>query len=48
MITLKKPSRAEAAYRKLLCHTVTCAGCRSGAACPTAVRLGRAWRKARR
>ncbi|MFE7359246.1 hypothetical protein ACFU8Q_40800 [Streptomyces sp. NPDC057543] len=37
-----------AAYRTLIGHTYGCATCRAGASCPTAVRLGRAWRKARR
>ncbi|MET7309199.1 hypothetical protein ACWD7C_20890 [Streptomyces sp. NPDC005134] len=48
MITLTKSGRAEAAYRKLLGHTVTCAGCRAGTPCSTAARLGRAGREARR
>ncbi|MCX5398962.1 hypothetical protein [Streptomyces sp. NBC_00102] len=38
----------EQAYRAWLAHTATCATCRVSAACPTSVRLGRAWRKARR
>ncbi|MFI5634709.1 hypothetical protein ACIA8E_36245 [Streptomyces sp. NPDC051664] len=49
MIALTKSRhRAEAAYRTLLGHTVTCGACRVGAACITAVRLGRAWRAVRR
>lgn len=49
MITLtKRPSTADTAYRTWLGHTLACAGCRSGDPCPTAARLGRAWRKARR
>lgn len=39
---------ADAAYRTLLGHTLTCAACRAGAACHTMVLLGRAWREARR
>lgn len=38
----------DAAYRALIDHTYACAACRAGAACPTAVRLNRAWRDARR
>lgn len=37
----------DAAYRKWLRHTRTCAGCRAGMACATASKLGRKWRKAR-
>lgn len=48
MIALKRPNDAEAVYRKLIGHTVVCTGCRAGAPCPTAARLGRAWRKVRR
>lgn len=50
MITLTKPARphGERAYRTLLGHTLTCAACRAGSACATVVRLGRAWREARR
>ncbi|MFI5771811.1 hypothetical protein ACIA74_25370 [Streptomyces sp. NPDC051658] len=49
VITLTKTLPApDAAYRTLLGHTLTCAACRAGAACPTVVQLGRAWRKARR
>ncbi|MFF3059351.1 hypothetical protein [Streptomyces sp. NPDC057909] len=48
MITIKRSGDAEAAYRKLIGHTVTCTGCRAGAPCPTAVQLGRAWRMVRR
>ncbi|MGW7706335.1 hypothetical protein [Streptomyces sp. NPDC054771] len=38
---------ADAAYRTLIDHTYTCATCRAGAACPTTVRLARAWRAVR-
>ncbi|MGW2280202.1 hypothetical protein [Streptomyces sp. NPDC001770] len=44
----EQPSAGEQAYRVWLAHTATCATCRVSAACPTSVRLGRAWRKARR
>ncbi|MFE7105652.1 hypothetical protein ACFU98_10495 [Streptomyces sp. NPDC057575] len=47
MITPTK-SEPDVAYRTLLGHTLTCAACRAGAACPTMVKLGRAWREARR
>ncbi|MFF2325561.1 MULTISPECIES: hypothetical protein [unclassified Streptomyces] len=43
----KKPPATESAYRTWLGHTLVCADCRLGASCPTAVRLGRAWRKGR-
>lgn len=39
--------RQDAEYRTLLGHTMQCATCRAGAACVTAVRLGRAWRDSR-
>ncbi|MFB8037733.1 hypothetical protein ACFC5Z_33375 [Streptomyces sp. NPDC056004] len=45
---MKNESAPDAEYRTLLGHTVTCAACRAGAACLTVVRLGRAWREARR
>lgn len=49
---VKTTTRAEqtddVAYRAWIGHTTTCAACRAGVACPTAVRLGRAWREARR
>ncbi len=49
MSTLTMPAPGpEAAYRMLLGHTTTCAACRAGVSCPTAVRLDRAWREARR
>ena len=50
MITLTKPVRTpgDQAYRALLDHTYSCAACRAGAHCVTRVRLGRAWREARR
>ncbi|MFC9752969.1 hypothetical protein [Streptomyces sp. NPDC056921] len=40
-------STPDAEYRTLLGHTYGCASCRL-APCPTAVRLTRAWRDARR
>lgn len=43
-----RPGNDDAAYKVLLGHTLTCAGCRTGTPCPTAVRLGRAWRQDRR
>ncbi|MFF8716144.1 hypothetical protein ACF07T_32635 [Streptomyces sp. NPDC015184] len=49
VITLTKPvGSPDDAYRALLGHTYSCAACRAGAHCTTAVRLGRAWREARR
>lgn len=45
---LTRAARGDAAYRTWLGHTTTCATCRAGSACPTAVRLGRAWRETRR
>lgn len=47
MITLKKPAAGDAEYRTYLGHTYSCATCRAGASCLTAVQLGRAWRAAR-
>lgn len=48
MTTSTKPATApDAAYRTWVGHTVACATCRTGAPCPTAVRLGRAWRAVR-
>ncbi|MFE7401705.1 hypothetical protein [Streptomyces sp. NPDC057557] len=45
----RTPAAADdAAYSALLGHTMTCTACRSGTSCPTAVRLGRKWRAARR
>lgn len=38
----------DTAYRIWLGHTHCCTACRVGVSCPTAVRLGRAWREARR
>lgn len=39
----------DSAYRTLLGHTTVCSACRAvGGLCPTAARLGRAWREARR
>ncbi|MCX5114582.1 hypothetical protein OOK13_40190 [Streptomyces sp. NBC_00378] len=44
----KKQPAPDAEYRTFLGHTLACAACRAGAACVTAVRLGRAWRETRR
>ncbi|MEU6014438.1 hypothetical protein ABZ826_10385 [Streptomyces sp. NPDC047515] len=44
----KRPPAPDVAYRAWLGHTTTCATCRTGASCLTAVRLGRAWREGRR
>ncbi|MFB7916639.1 hypothetical protein [Streptomyces sp. NPDC056061] len=41
-----RPDREEP-YRTFVAHTYTCATCLAGEPCPTAVRLGRAWRRAR-
>ncbi|MEV5680946.1 hypothetical protein [Streptomyces sp. NPDC052179] len=38
----------ERAYLAYLGHTLACATCRTGAQCATVIRLGRAWKKARR
>lgn len=38
---------AEAAYRTYLTHTHLCATCRAGVSCPTAARLGQAWKQTR-
>ncbi|WP_406739863.1 hypothetical protein [Streptomyces atratus] len=49
-MTASAPSQAsapDAEYRTLLGHTLNCAACRAGSACPTVVRLGRAWRETR-
>lgn len=46
-----RSSRSESddtTYRTWLGHTQRCATCRAGVSCSTAVRLGRAWREARR
>ncbi|MFD5975582.1 hypothetical protein [Streptomyces bacillaris] len=48
MKTTKAEPTDDAAYRAWIGHTATCAACRAGAACSTAVRLGRSWREARR
>ncbi|MFB7555331.1 hypothetical protein [Streptomyces brevispora] len=40
-------SPGDAAYRTWVGHTLVCQACRAGAACLTAVRLGRAWRAVR-
>ncbi|MFF2959626.1 hypothetical protein ACFVT1_12060 [Streptomyces sp. NPDC057963] len=47
MITLTKSVPGEAEYRALLGHTYACAACRCSP-CPTALRLSRTWREARR
>ncbi|MET7643061.1 hypothetical protein ABZS83_05330 [Streptomyces sp. NPDC005426] len=47
MTTKTKPD-TDAAYRTWLGHTLTCAACRAGVACATAIRLGRVWREKRR
>ncbi|MCW8219886.1 MULTISPECIES: hypothetical protein [Streptomyces] len=46
-MTTKTAAAAEAAYKTWLGHTYQCAACRT-APCVTAIRLGRAWREARR
>lgn len=38
----------DATYRAWVGHTQHCPTCRAGVSCATAVRLGRAWREARR
>ncbi|MEV5688663.1 hypothetical protein AB0L68_36705 [Streptomyces sp. NPDC052164] len=38
----------ERAYLAYLGHTLACDACRTGAQCGTFIRLGRAWREARR
>ncbi|MGW2177726.1 hypothetical protein ACWCXX_06430 [Streptomyces sp. NPDC001732] len=49
MITLTKSvGSPDDAYRTLRGHTYSCAACRAGRNCVTAVRLGRARREARR
>lgn len=42
-----RPPGTDAAYRTYLAHTHLCATCRAGVSCPTAARLGRAWRQTR-
>ncbi len=42
-----RPAGTDAAYRTYLNHTHLCATCRAGVSCPTAARLGRAWRDTR-
>jgi hypothetical protein len=37
----------ESAYRAYLSHTMFCGSCLAGAACVTAVKLGRVWRDSR-
>lgn len=44
----KLATTAETAYRTYLNHTRTCSTCRQGGPCSSAVRLGHAWREARR
>ncbi|MFJ4960850.1 hypothetical protein EES43_07220 [Streptomyces sp. ADI96-02] len=46
--TMTATDSPDVAYRDLLSHTMTCDACRTGDACPTATRLVRAWREARR
>ncbi|MDX2922826.1 hypothetical protein PV370_33745 [Streptomyces sp. NE06-03C] len=38
----------DTAYRALLGHTMACTACRTGAICPDATKLVRAWRETRR
>lgn len=38
----------DTAYKAWLGHTQRCTSCRAGVSCRMAVRLGRAWREARR
>lgn len=48
MKSTKSPKTgSDTAYRALIGHTATCPNCRTGPTCPTAVRLGRAWKAAR-
>ncbi|SDE41008.1 hypothetical protein F558DRAFT_06189 [Streptomyces sp. AmelKG-A3] len=47
VMTAKTAAAAETAYKIWLGHTYQCAACRT-APCVTAIRLGRAWREARR
>ncbi|MFD7860905.1 hypothetical protein [Streptomyces sp. NPDC059783] len=48
MTSTKSPKTgSDKAYRALIGHTSTCPVCRTGAACPTAAHLGRAWKAAR-
>lgn len=42
-----RPSGSDGAYRAYLAHTMFCGSCRAGAACVTAVQLGRAWKASR-
>jgi hypothetical protein len=44
----KPATEPDVAYRTWIGHTYNCATCRAGAPCPASVRLGRAWRNARR
>ncbi|MER6635822.1 hypothetical protein ABT285_09695 [Streptomyces microflavus] len=46
--TARPVQTGDKAYETWIGHTTTCATCRAGAACTTAVRLGRTWREARR
>ncbi|WP_031085178.1 hypothetical protein [Streptomyces sp. NRRL WC-3549] len=43
-MTTKATSATEMAYQKWVGHTYTCATCRAGVICSTAIRLGRGWR----
>lgn len=47
MTTTEKLTEGDRAYRVWLLHTEQCATCRAGRACPTTVKLGRAWRAVR-
>ncbi|MFE3383290.1 hypothetical protein [Streptomyces anulatus] len=47
MIT-KTAAADDTTYKMWIGHTTTCATCKAGLACPTNVRLGRAWRRTRR
>ncbi|MET8377436.1 hypothetical protein [Streptomyces microflavus] len=48
MTTTTQEQTGDTAYRTLLGHTTTCSTCRARKPCATAVKLGRAWREARR
>lgn len=45
---MKATSPGDTAYKTWLGHTQHCPTCLAGASCPTAVKLGRVWREARR
>ncbi|MER7696150.1 hypothetical protein [Streptomyces sp. NPDC096095] len=47
--TTERPEQTgDTAYKTWIGHTHTCSTCRAGAPCPTAAKLGRAWRDTRR